>query len=84
MPDTILTETSVHDQAEKTAEKENAMRLLEILPEEQRAAVILRNVQGLSYKEISETLNLNINTVRTRLKRARETLIKHASGGKYL
>lgn len=81
MPETILTEGSVHEQAEKRAENDAAQELLNILPAEQRAAIVLRNVQGMSYKEISEALNLNINTVRTRLKRAREALIKHAAGG---
>ncbi len=51
--------------------------LLEVLPPDQRACVVLRNIQGLSYKEISETLRIKLNTVRTRLKRARERLVKH-------
>ncbi len=32
-------------------------------------------IEGLSYQEIAEALDININTVRTRLKRAREELI---------
>ena len=41
-----------------------------------RACVVLRNIQGLSYQEIAEALNENINTVRTRLRRAREQLLQ--------
>lgn len=49
--------------------------LLGILDISQRACIVLRNIEGLSYQEISDTLKININTVRTRLKRAREKLL---------
>jgi len=48
---------------------------LKILDVNQRACIVLRNIEGLSYQEISDTLKININTVRTRLKRAREKLL---------
>lgn len=50
--------------------------LLKNLNPDQRTCVILRNIEGLSYQEIAESLKININTVRSRLKRAREILIK--------
>ena len=50
-------------------------RLLKQLNPEQRACIVLRNIEGLSYEEIAQTLEININTVRTRLKRAREKLM---------
>lgn len=49
--------------------------MLNILTAEQRVCITLRELQGLSYQEISQTLKININTVRTRIKRAREALI---------
>ncbi len=49
--------------------------LLGMISPEQRACVVLRGIEGLSYQEIAETLKININTVRTRLKRAREKLL---------
>lgn len=58
--------------------EENEMlvkRLLGLLNPDQRTAVVLRDIEGLSYKEIADTLRININTVRSRLKRARETLL---------
>jgi RNA polymerase sigma-70 factor (ECF subfamily) len=41
------------------------------LPEERRIVVILRDLEGLTYEEIAEALGLELNTVRTRLHRAR-------------
>lgn len=52
-----------------------AQKLLNSLNPDQRACIILRNLEGLSYQEIAESLGININTVRTRLKRAREALM---------
>lgn len=50
-------------------------QLLQHLNPEQKLCIILRHIQGLSYEEIAQTLNVNINTVRTRLNRAREKLL---------
>lgn len=44
------------------------------LPEERRIVVILRDVEGLSYEEIAEALDIELNTVRSRLHRARAHL----------
>ena len=54
------------------AELEAALhRAIAELPEDRRAVVILRDLQGLSYEEIAEALDLELNTVRSRLHRAR-------------
>ena len=44
------------------------------LPFEDRAMVILKYWEGMSYKEIAETLNVKEGSVRNRLYRARKTL----------
>jgi RNA polymerase sigma-70 factor (ECF subfamily) len=44
------------------------------LPEELRQAVTLREIEGLSYEEIAQTMNCPIGTVRSRIFRARETI----------
>jgi len=41
------------------------------LPEERRIVVVLRDLEGLAYEEIADVLGLPLNTVRTRLHRAR-------------
>jgi len=82
IPDSITTENSVHDQIERNARNEELQKLLDTLPEDQKICIVLRNIEDMSYKEIAGTLGININTVRTRLKRARENLLKRAGGGK--
>ena len=44
------------------------------LPDELRQAITLREVDGLSYEEIAETMNCPIGTVRSRIFRAREAI----------
>jgi RNA polymerase sigma-70 factor (ECF subfamily) len=59
------------------AQKELAERLqnaLERLPFEQRTAIVLREVDGLSYEEIAYSLDLAVGTVKSRLTRARQAL----------
>jgi RNA polymerase sigma-70 factor, ECF subfamily len=44
------------------------------LPEDLRQAVTLREIEGLSYEEISVVMNCPIGTVRSRIFRARESI----------
>lgn len=50
------------------------MRVVEALPEELRAAITMREVDGLSYDEIAQKMNCPIGTVRSRIFRAREAI----------
>ena len=59
------------------ARKELAARLhgaLQQLPFEQRTAIVLREIDGLSYDEIAFSLGLAVGTVKSRLTRARQAL----------
>jgi RNA polymerase sigma-70 factor, ECF subfamily len=44
------------------------------LPEDLRTAIILREVEGLSYEEIAEAMDCPVGTVRSRIFRAREAI----------
>ncbi len=46
------------------------------LSEEDRAIIILRDIEGLSYDEIANTLGLSLGTVKSRLSRTRKKLQK--------
>jgi RNA polymerase sigma-70 factor (ECF subfamily) len=59
------------------AQKELAARLqaaLDRLPFDQRTAIVLREIDGLSYEEIAFSLGVAIGTVKSRLTRARQAL----------
>jgi len=53
---------------------ETILRALNELNEPARTVVILREIQGLSYREISDVTEINIDTVRVVLHRARRRL----------
>ena len=44
------------------------------LPEDMRAAVVLRDIYGYAYDEIALQLNANVGTIKSRISRARERL----------
>ena len=44
------------------------------LDEEYRVVLVMRELQGYSYNEIAEALDLNLGTVKSRLNRARGAL----------
>ena len=47
---------------------------MEALPEELRTAIVLREIEGLSYEEIATIMECPIGTVRSRIFRAREAI----------
>ena len=49
---------------------------LDELPSELRAAITLRELEGLSYDEIAEVMACPVGTVRSRIFRAREAIDK--------
>ena len=55
----------------ENSQRHRLLRLLDDLPETYRAVLVLREIQGLSYKQISEALQIPKGTVMSRLSRAR-------------
>ena len=72
----------VASRREALAVVEEALRLV---PEEQRAALLLRDVEGFAYEEIAMMTNAEIGTVKSRIYRARvavrNTLIRRGWKG---
>ncbi len=80
----ILYKLSTDIIKERLDKEENEIlikRLLNFLNPKQRACIVLRDIEGLSYREMSNVLKININTVRSRLKRAREALLNAVQRG---
>ncbi|WKU18878.1 RNA polymerase sigma factor RpoE [Advenella alkanexedens] len=49
-------------------------KAIEELPEDLRTAIVLREIEGLSYEEIAQAMECPIGTVRSRIFRAREAI----------
>ena len=62
-------ETLIRDERRKAV-----ARAISSLPEKYRAAIVLRDVEGLSYDRIAEVLKLSEGTVKSRINRARNLL----------
>lgn len=53
---------------------EDVQKALEALSEEHRAVLLLSDVEGLSYQEVADILEVPLGTVRSRLSRARSAV----------
>ena len=66
---------SPEDELERTELRDAINTALMRLPAAARQMIVMRDVSGLSYAEIAETLDLELGTVKSRIARAREKLI---------
>ena len=69
-----VVDDKVEGAMEREAAKEMLARGLDRLPPEFREVIVLRELQGLSYKEISDVAGVPVGTVMSRLSRARARL----------
>jgi RNA polymerase sigma-70 factor (ECF subfamily) len=63
-------------------DKQSVRRAVEELPVERREVVVLRELEGLSYKEIAEVAEIPLGTVMSRLARARHRLHELLGGSR--
>jgi RNA polymerase sigma-70 factor (ECF subfamily) len=54
--------------------RQTVNRAIEELPEDLRTAIMLREIEGMSYEEIATTMECPVGTVRSRIFRAREAI----------
>lgn len=57
---------------EQQLEEDHSLALFAKLPEQQRSILVLVSVEGMSYQEVSEALDIPMGTVMSRLSRARQ------------
>ncbi len=73
----MYTETG-EEGPERIAEMKDAAgyvrKLMEELPEQQKAILHMRDIEGCDFEEIGEVLGMNINAVRVNLSRARKRI----------
>jgi RNA polymerase sigma-70 factor (ECF subfamily) len=62
----------VHNQVEFTESANQIKKLINGLPDLQRTVMYLRDIEQLSYDEIAETTELQLNAIRVNLSRARK------------
>ncbi|MGI9236700.1 MAG: RNA polymerase sigma factor RpoE [Woeseiaceae bacterium] len=56
--------------------KNTVEQAIAALPEDLRTAIILREIEGMSYEEIAQTMECPVGTVRSRIFRARDAISK--------
>lgn len=75
----ILAGMQISGFAETREMMESIMSGVRLLPESQRAALLLRVQHGFSYREISEILNTTVSSVESLIYRARQGLKQYIS-----
>ncbi len=71
-------QSGAQDISDKLEAQQRVERLLQGLDPRDRMMLILKEVEGFAIEEIAEILNLNANTVKVRLFRARRRIVSQA------
>jgi RNA polymerase sigma-70 factor (ECF subfamily) len=66
--------SSVEDELAARQLFEALRRAVAMLPERQRAAILMREIEGLDYRSIAATMSLPVNTVKSLIFRGRDTI----------
>ena len=59
---------------------ETIQKAINSLPDDQKSVIVLRDIEGLSYEEVSEVMGYNLGTVKSKLARARQGLREKLKG----
>ena len=68
LPSSDKTQVELYEEKEK---KEKLHKCIGKLPEKQRVMIVLRDIKGFSYEEISEITSVKLGTVKSQINRAR-------------
>ena len=75
LPDDLLDMAAgPQEQAERKSELERVMARLQELPEIDRAALLMRALEGLPYEEIALALGISVNAAKVKVHRSRLAL----------
>jgi|WetSurMetagenome_2_1015567.scaffolds.fasta_scaffold05249_4 RNA polymerase sigma factor (sigma-70 family) len=67
-------ENSPHDELVSAETREIVQKIIATLPEAFRIMLMMREIDGLSYEEISQATGANINSIRVTVSRARQMI----------
>ena len=71
---TLTEQTTPENLLIKDELQDIVLNTIENLPEDLKSAIMLREIEGLSYEEIATVMECPVGTVRSRIFRARETI----------
>lgn len=71
---TVLTSPSPFEQMVNNESGDIIVKIIEDLPDNYKSVIILREIEGYSYEEISKKTDQNINTLRVTISRARKLI----------
>lgn len=71
---TLTEQTTPENLLIKDELQDIVLNTIENLPEDLKSAIMLREIEGLSYEEIAAVMECPVGTVRSRIFRARETI----------
>ena len=69
---------------DKREREQMVAELLQILPEEQRTVILMKEYEGLKFREIAEILGESENTVKSRMYYGLDAMRKYLSNQKYI
>ncbi|MBF0369608.1 MAG: RNA polymerase sigma factor RpoE [Magnetococcales bacterium] len=82
--DRVAPQLRDHDTPERRVLRDEMVKRLEVaietLAPAMKKAIVLRDLEGMSYDEISEIMDCPIGTVRSRIFRGRQEIISHMKG----
>ena len=70
----LIEQTTPENLLHKDELQETVLKTIENLPEDLKSAIMLREIDGLSYEDIANVMGCPVGTVRSRIFRARETI----------
>ena len=70
----LIEQTTPENLLHKDELQETVLKTIENLPEDLKSAIMLREIDGLSYEDIANVMDCPVGTVRSRIFRAREMI----------